>query len=55
MIKLALNNDHALFNDVMLKDGERLGNIDHIIVGPRGIFAVETKHIHGTVTVNGEI
>lgn len=54
-ISSKLGNEHSLFNDVMLKDGKRLGNIDHIIVGPRGIFAIETKHIHGTVIVNGDV
>ena len=53
-ISSKLGNEHALFNDVMLKDGEHKGNIDHIIVGPRGIFAIETKHIQGAVTVNGD-
>jgi len=54
-ISSKLGYEHALFNDVMLKDGLRLGNIDHIIVGPRGIFAIETKHINGKVNVNGDI
>ena len=49
-----LGNEHVLFNDVMLKDGQHKGNIDHIIVGPRGIFALETKNIQGTVTINGD-
>ena len=50
-----LGYEHALFNDVMLKDGKRLGNIDHILVGHRGIFAVETKNIDGKLFVNGDI
>ena len=49
-----LGNEHALFNNVILKDGIHGGDIDHIIVGPRGIFAIETKHIHGDVTVKGD-
>jgi len=53
-ISTKLVNQQALFNDVMLKDGKRLGNIDHIFVGPRGIFAVETKHFNEKVTVNGD-
>jgi len=39
-----LGDEHSLFNDVMLRDGKTRGNIDHIIVGPRGIFAIETKN-----------
>ena len=53
-ISSKLGNEHSLFNDVMLKNGKRFGNIEHIIVGPRGIFALETKNIHGTITVNGD-
>ena len=49
-----LGNEHSLFNDVMLKDGKRSGNMDHIIVGPRGIFVLETKNIRGRFTVNGD-
>jgi hypothetical protein len=49
-----LGSEHFLFNDVMLKDGQRAGNIDHIIVGPRGIFAIETKNIQKKVTVIGD-
>jgi hypothetical protein len=53
-ISSKLGNEHALFNDVMLKDGQHKGNIDHIIVGPRGIFTIETKNIQGAVSVNGD-
>ena len=49
-----LGNEHSLFNDVMLKDGIRGGNVDHIIIGPRGIFAIETKSIEGIITINGD-
>ena len=41
-------------DDVLLKDGECWGNIDHIIVGPRGIFGVETKNIQKDVIINGD-
>ena len=45
-----LSSDYSIFNDVMLDDGKRSGNVDHIIVGPTGIFAIETKNNEGTVT-----
>jgi hypothetical protein len=47
-----LNSDYSIFNDVLLKDGKR-GNVDHIIVGPTGIFVVETKNNEGTITYDG--
>lgn len=30
------------------------GEIDHVLVGPRGLFAIEVKHLNGTVHVNGD-
>ncbi len=48
-----LSNAYSLFNDVLLKDGKRTGNVDHIIVGPTGIFVIETKNNKGTVTYDG--
>ncbi len=44
-----LSDEYSLYNDVMLR-GERGGNIDHIIVGPTGIFVIETKNNDGHIT-----
>jgi len=52
-ISSKLGDDHSLFNDIKLKDG-KTSNIDHVIVGPRGIFAIETKNIKGNVTIEGD-
>ena len=46
-----LGSEHSLFNDVMLRDGKSGGNIDHIVVGPRGIFVIETKNIQGNFMI----
>lgn len=48
-----LSSDYSIFNDVLLKDGKRSGNVDHIIVGPTGIFVMETKNNKGIVTYDG--
>ena len=32
----------------------RAGEIDHLLVGPRGVFAMEGKHRNATVHVNGD-
>lgn len=29
-------------------------NIDHLLVGPAGVFVLETKNLHGTVAVDGD-
>lgn len=36
-----LDNSYVLINDVVLS--ERKGNIDHILIGPNGVFVIETK------------
>jgi len=48
-----LSSDYSIFNDVLLKDQKRGGNVDHIIVGPTGIFVMETKNNKGVVAYNG--
>jgi len=32
----------------------RSGEIDHLLLGPRGLFAIEGKHINGTVHCDGD-
>lgn len=43
---------YFVFNDVMLPDGR--GNIDHVVIGPNGIFVIETKNFSGNYVVNGD-
>lgn len=40
----------VLINDV---PGHR-GNIDHILIGPAGVFVLETKNLHGRLSVTGD-
>ena len=47
-----LGSNYSLFNNVLLNDRKR-GDIDHIIVGPTGIFVMETKNNEGLVTFDG--
>jgi hypothetical protein len=42
-----LNAKHTVFNGLRLGGGKQ--NFDHIIVGPSGIFVVETKNWRGSV------
>ncbi len=42
-----LNDDYAVFNGLRLRGGKE--NFDHIIVGPTGVFVVETKNWKGSV------
>lgn len=45
-----LDDSHYLLNDVKLYP--KTGNIDHIILCPKGIFAIETKNYHGEIACN---
>jgi hypothetical protein len=44
-----LPDDYLVFNDI---NTEEFGNFDHIVVGPKGIFAVETKNWTGLIGTN---
>ena len=39
-----LPNGYVVFHDVQLKDGKRQFNVDHLLIGPNGVFAIETKN-----------
>ncbi len=47
-----LNDSYYLINDVTLPNS--YGNIDHIVLGPNGIFVIETKNYEGTIINNGD-
>ena len=48
----ALSNDYALLNDLTLPSSR--GNVDHLLIGPNGLFAIETKNYSGTVKCDGD-
>ncbi|MEW6025814.1 MAG: nuclease-related domain-containing protein [Planctomycetota bacterium] len=43
-------DDWYIFNDVFIQDTQ----IDHILICPKGVYAIETKHYRGTITGNTE-
>jgi len=47
-----LSDEFLLLNDVMLPGSK--GNIDHIVVGPTGIFVFETKNYSGKYVCYGD-
>jgi len=47
-----LSDDYYLINDVKLPNLR--GNIDHILLGPNGIFVIETKNYSGTIECDGD-
>ena len=50
-LDLTLSDDYYLINDLSFHNGG--GDIDHIALGPNGVFAIETKNWSGTITCNG--
>lgn len=46
-----LPKEYFIFNDVKLYENK--GNIDHIVVGPKGIFVIETKNYSGRYRIKG--
>lgn len=48
-----LDNKHILINDVKLQNS--YGNIDHILLGPNGIFVIETKNFEGEIICYGDV
>jgi hypothetical protein len=48
----SLPDDYALLNDLMLPDG--IGNIDHVVMGPNGLFVIETKNYSSYVKCFGD-
>jgi hypothetical protein len=47
-----LNDDYYILNDLYLQEGG--GDIDHIVLGPNGVFVLETKNWSGTISSNGD-
>ncbi len=47
-----LNDDYYLLNDLYLRDGG--GDIDHIVLGPNGVFVLETKNWSGNISCYGD-
>ncbi len=47
-----LPNDYLLLNDLMLPDGK--GNVDHFLIGPTGLFVIETKNYTTRVKCVGD-
>ena len=48
-----LSDDYILLNDLYLQGGG--GDIDHVVLGPNGIFVLETKNWSGNITCNGDL
>ena len=52
LLSHTLSNDYYLLNDLYRRDGG--GDIDHIVLGPNGVFVLETKNWNGSISCNGD-
>jgi hypothetical protein len=52
ILSSALSDEYYLINDVMVSDG--YGNIDHVVLGPNGVFVIETKNYSGKIACQGD-
>ena len=48
----SLPNDYVILNDIVLPDSK--GNVDHVLIGPNGVFVIETKNYSGFVKCEEE-
>lgn len=57
ILESALDNTNYLINDFKVAIGRRTAQIDHLVISPRGLFAIETKnwggHIEGDENEDG--
>ena len=44
-----LPHDYVVFNDLTTP----FGNVDHVVIGPTGVFAIDTKNWRGIVDADG--
>jgi hypothetical protein len=47
-----LSDDYYLLNGIYLKTGG--GDVDHIVLGPNGVYVIETKNWSGKIVCNGD-
>ncbi len=52
LLSSKLSDDYILLNDLYLRGGG--GDIDHVVLGPNGIFVLETKNWRGNISCNGD-
>jgi hypothetical protein len=45
----ALPEDHIVLHDLLLQNGDKTSQIDHVVISPQGIFIIETKAYDGWI------
>ena len=52
LLSRTLSDDYYLINDLYFHDGG--GDIDHMVLGPNGVFVLETKNWSGRIICSGD-
>jgi hypothetical protein len=52
LLTSSLSNDYYLINSISFANDH--GDIDHIVLGPNGVFVIETKNWSGRITCQGD-
>jgi len=52
LLSRSLSDEYLLLNDIHLRNSS--GDIDHIVLGPSGVFVLETKNWNGDITCRGD-
>jgi hypothetical protein len=52
LLSSKLSDEYLLLNGLYLRNGG--GDIDHVVLGPNGVFILETKNWSGDITCNGD-
>jgi len=52
LLSSMLSDDYLLLNDLHLRKGS--GDIDHIVLGPSGVYVLETKNWRGDIACHGD-
>ena len=53
LLSRSLSDEYLLLNDIHLRNSS--GDIDHIVLGPSGVFVLETKNWNGDITCHGDV
>jgi hypothetical protein len=51
LLRNSLNDDYYLINNLRLRG---YGDVDHVVLGPNGVFVLETKNWSGKISCNGD-
>lgn len=49
-----LPGEYVIYSDLEIEADGKVSQVDHVVVGPTGVFVVETKNVYGRVVGNAD-